>query len=93
MPLMQIRKIRNATHDDIEYENSMAISKAINKIEIPIDRGFIIINIFMEIARIINVIVEIIYNYEGCTHSLNIKGLCALYTNLYMGLCSSSVNT
>jgi hypothetical protein len=61
----------------------MATDSAINKIEIPIDSGLIIKNVLIakdEIIRINNVV---IYNYEDCTHSLNIKGLCALYTILY----------
>lgn len=69
----------------------MATESAIIKIEIPIDRGFIIINIFMDKEEIIRIKTVVIYNNEYCTHSLNIKGLCALYTILYLG--SSSVNT
>lgn len=75
----------------MEYENSIATVNAINRIETPIESGFIIINIFIEIERIIKVSVAVIYNNEDCTHSSNIKGLCALYTILY--LCSSSVDT
>lgn len=53
-----------------------------NKIVIPIDRGFIIIYIFKAKDEIIKIRAVVIYNYESCTHSINIKGLCALYTNL-----------
>ena len=75
--------MRKAIHEAIAYENSIATVKAIRRIEIPIDRGFIIINIFIANDEIIRIRRAVIYNYEGCTHSLNIKGLCALYTNLY----------
>jgi hypothetical protein len=70
----------------MEYENSIATVNAINRIDTPIDRGFIIINIFIEIDKIINIKVVVIYNNEGCTHSSNIKGLRALYTILYYAL-------
>lgn len=53
-----------------------------NKIETPIDSGFIIINIFIARAEIIMMNMAVIYNNEACTHSSNIKGLCALYTIL-----------
>jgi len=61
----------------------MATVSAMNRMEIPIERGFIIINMFIAREEIIKISSVIIYNYEDCTHSLNIKGLCALYTNLY----------
>jgi hypothetical protein len=64
----------------------MATLSAINRIEIPIESGFIIINIFNAKEEIIKINVVVIYNYENCTHSINIKGLCALYTNLYYAL-------
>lgn len=76
--------MRNAIHDDMEYENRMATISAINKIVIPIDRGLNIRHIFIARDRISNVIVRVIYKYEDCTHSANIKGLCALYTILYI---------
>lgn len=57
-----------------------------NKIEIPIDSGLIIINIFIASEDIIRIKIVVIYNHEDCTHSLNIKGLCALYTILYYAL-------
>ena len=62
-----------------------------NRIDTPIESGFIIMNIFIEIDNIISINVAVIYNNEDCTHSSNIKGLCALYTILYI-LCSSSVD-
>lgn len=92
MPPMQIRKIRNAIHEDIEYENSIATVRAINRIDTPIESGFIIMNIFIEIDRISNINEAVIYNNEDCTHSSNIKGLCALYTILYVILCPSSID-
>jgi hypothetical protein len=61
----------------------MDSSSAIIRIKIPIVSGFIAKN--MENAVIdVNIIrsVSIIYNYEICTHTLDFKGLCALYTNL-----------
>jgi hypothetical protein len=61
------------------------------RIEIPIDRGLSIINILSANEVVIKIMAVIIYNNEDCTHSSNIKGLCALYTILY--LCSSSINT
>jgi hypothetical protein len=61
----------------------MATVRAINRIDIPIDSGLIIINIFIVMDVIIRMRAVVIYNNEGCTHSLNIKGLCALYTILY----------
>jgi hypothetical protein len=67
----------------MENENNIATVNAISKIEIPIDRGLIIKNIFIANEAIIRIKIEVIYNYENCTHSLNIKGLCARYTNLY----------
>lgn len=66
----------------MENENSMATKRAITRIEIPIDRGLFIINILSATEEIIIIIIVVIYNYEDCTHSSNIKGLCALYTNL-----------
>jgi len=62
----------------------MATVNAINKIVIPMDSGFNIMNIFIARDEIIRVKIVVIYNYEYCTHSLNIKSLCALYTILYM---------
>jgi len=62
----------------------MATVRAINKIDTPIDRGFIIINLFIAREEIIKISVVVIYNYEDCTHSSSIKGLCALYTILYI---------
>jgi len=61
-----------------------------NRIDIPMDRGLIIINIFIVKDVIIKIRERVIYNNEGCTHSSNIKGLCALYTILYLS--SSSVD-
>lgn len=66
----------------MENENSIATVRAINKIDTPIDRGFIIINMFIAREEIIKIRVVVIYNNEDCTHSSNIKGLCALYTIL-----------
>jgi len=43
-----MRKIKKAIHDDIEYENSIEIRSAINKIDMPSERGLIIKNKFME---------------------------------------------
>ena len=74
--------MRNAIQDDIEYEKRIATVSAINKMVTPIDSGFIIINIFMAKEVIIIISVAVIYNNEDCTHSSNIKGLCALYTIL-----------
>jgi hypothetical protein len=54
-----------------------------NRIISPIDNGFIAKN--RENAETDTKIINIdrsIYNYESCTHSLNFKGLSALYTNL-----------
>ena len=68
----------------MEYENIMATERAINRIEIPIDRGFNIMNMFIAIDRIIRINIVVIYNYGSCTYSVNIKSLCALYTNLYV---------
>jgi len=48
----------------------------------PIDNGLTIINMFIASDEIIKMKIMVIYNYEYCTHSLNIKSLCALYTNL-----------
>jgi len=43
-----MRKIKKAIHDDIEYENSIEIRSAINKIDIPSERGLIMKNKFIE---------------------------------------------
>jgi len=66
----------------MEYENRIATDSAIIRIDTPIDSGLIIINIFIASDEIIKIKIMVIYNYEYCTHSLNIKSLCALYTNL-----------
>jgi hypothetical protein len=69
----------------------MASRRDIARMEIPMVNGFIAINIekVVEVTRRVK-IVNSIYNYEGCTHSRVFKGLCALYTNLYLG--SSSID-
>jgi|SRR5580692_3315042 len=75
----------SASQDDMEYANVTASRRAIIRMRIPIVRGFMARN--MEKAVIdVNIIsrVRIIYNYEVCTHTLDFKGLCALYTNLYV---------
>lgn len=83
IPPIQIRKIRNATHDDIEQENVIARTRDIIKIIIPIDIGFRARNIENAIEDIVIINnVKIIYNYKNCTCSIDFKGLCALYTNL-----------
>lgn len=66
------------------YENIVDTNKAMNKMVTPIDSGFIIIIMFIESDEMRSNNVKVIYNYEYCTHSLNIKGLCALYTILYV---------
>lgn len=68
----------------MEYENIMATINAVNKIVTPIDSGFSIRNILIVKDEIVKINIVVIYNNEDCTHSLNIKGLCALYTILYM---------
>jgi len=79
-------KIKNASQEDIEYENSKETVSAISRIEIPIEKGFIIINILIANDDIVKMRIVIIYNYKCCTYSTNIKGLCALYTILYYDL-------
>lgn len=51
--------MRNATHEDSEYENSMEIRRAIIKIEIPSDRGLIMKNRLIAIDEIIMVNIDI----------------------------------
>jgi hypothetical protein len=67
----------------MEKENRMATDRDIKRMEIPIDSGFIIINIFIARDEIIRIKIVVIYKYKYCTYSLNIKSLCALYTILY----------
>jgi hypothetical protein len=60
---------------------------AISRIIIPRVSGFTarsIENAIMDVRIVIND--NIIYNYRNCTHSLDAKDLCALYTNLYYDL-------
>ena len=83
IPPIQIRKIKNATHEDIEYANVKANDRAIIRIIRPIDRGFVannIENVNIVITKVINN--KIIYNYKNYTYSNIFKGYCALYTNL-----------
>jgi len=70
----------------------MARIRDIIKIIIPMDIGLRAKNMEKAIDDIVIMnSVKIIYNYKNCTCSVDFKGLCALYTNLY--LCSSSVYT
>jgi hypothetical protein len=54
-----MRKIRNATHEDREYENNIEIRRAIIKIEIPSDNGLIMKNRLIAIDEIIMVNMDI----------------------------------
>jgi hypothetical protein len=83
--------MRKANHEDIDEANNIARRRDIVKIEIPIVSGFMAVNIekVVDVTKIVR-IVNSIYNYEGCTRSTVFKGLCALYTNLYLR--SSSID-
>jgi hypothetical protein len=64
------------------YENRVAIISAISRMDIPIDRGLIIKNMFSASDVIARINVVNIYIGGSCTHSTSTKGLCALYTTI-----------
>lgn len=62
----------------------MAKRRAIARIIIPRDTGFVAINI-VNAKEVISMVIDdiIIYNYKNWTYYLDVKNLCVPYTNLY----------
>lgn len=84
IPPMQIRKIKNDIQVENNVANRIAANIAIIKIHSPSCRGEYLKKAIEVVARIIDITkLDIIYKLKTCTLSIDVKYLCALYTNLY----------